>query len=66
MIRINDRDTIDWKPGMTVRDVLNAMNYAYALITVTVNGTLMQHDDYDTSQVPDNAEVNVFHLAHGG
>lgn len=57
---------LEWKSGMTVRDVLTAMGYDYPLITVTVNSSLVLHEDYDTAPVPDNAEVTVFHLAHGG
>jgi len=66
VIRVNNRDTIEWKKGMTVKDVLTAMSYDYALITVTVNNHLVPHEEYDTCPVPDNAEVGVFHLAHGG
>jgi sulfur carrier protein len=66
MLLINDRDRLDWQPGMTVRDVLNAMGYTYALITVTVNGELVPDEDYDEHAVPDGASLTVFHLAHGG
>ena len=66
MLTINNRDRIDWQPDMTVRDVLRAMDFDYALITVTVNGTLVPQEDYDTYVVPDEADVSVFHLAHGG
>jgi thiamine biosynthesis protein ThiS len=51
---------------MTVRDVLEKMKYTFSLITVTVNGELVQKIDYDTHIVPDNARVSAFHLAHGG
>ncbi len=66
MLTINNRDKVEWSEGMTVRDVLDAMGYTYVLITVTVNGTLVPKTDYDTHPVPDNAQVTVFHLAHGG
>ncbi len=66
MITINNRDKLDWKEGMTVRDILTAMNYTYKLITVTVNGTLVPKEQYDTYRVPDEAQVTVFHLSHGG
>jgi thiamine biosynthesis protein ThiS len=66
MVRVNNRDMIAWKSGMTVRDVLKAMGYDYPLITITVNDTLVPREEYDTCPVPDNAEVIVFHLAHGG
>jgi thiamine biosynthesis protein ThiS len=66
MIIVNNRDKLDWQEGMTVRDILDKMKYTFHLITVTVNGELVQKVDYDTHLVPDNADVSVFHLAHGG
>ena len=51
---------------MSVQDVLDAMRYKYRLITVTVNGELVPEEDYDTCKIPDNADVTIFHLAHGG
>ncbi len=66
MIIINNRDHLDWHEGMTVRDMLDAMGYTYALITVSVNGDLISKDDYEQAVIPDKAEVTVFHLAHGG
>lgn len=66
MVIVNNRDKVDWREGMTVRDVLRAMNYDYALITVTVNGMVVMDESYATFAVPDGADVNVFHLAHGG
>ncbi|MCK4414388.1 MAG: sulfur carrier protein ThiS [Candidatus Eisenbacteria sp.] len=66
MLTINDRDRVDWKPGMTVRDVLDAMGYSYPLITVSVNGQVVDREEYDHFPVPDGAQISVFHLAHGG
>jgi sulfur carrier protein len=66
MITINNRDTLEWKPGMTVKKILDTMGYTYSLIMVTVNGKLVDDDDYDTFQVQDNASVRVIHIHHGG
>ncbi len=66
MVRVNNRDPVEWFEGMTVTDVLNAMHYDYALITVTVNGELIDEEDWETTRIPDGAEVGLFHLAHGG
>lgn len=66
MLTINNRDRIDWRPGMTVKDVLDAMKYDYALMTVTVNEELVPEDEYALRHVPDGAEITIFHLAHGG
>lgn len=66
MITVNKKEKLKWYEGMTVQDVLEEMNYDYKLITVSVNEKLVQQEDYATYEVPDNAEVYVFHLVHGG
>lgn len=66
MVEINNRDKIEWREGMTVQDLLDTMGYSYKLITVTVDGEVIPHEDFEEHHVPDNADVNVFHLAHGG
>lgn len=66
MIIINDRDKIKWNKNMTVSDVLHTMEYEFTMITVTVNDELVSEEDYSTFLVPDNANINIFHIAHGG
>ena len=66
MILINDRDKIVWFEGMTVKDILNEMEYSYVMITVTVNDKVVIDEEYETYTVPDNAYVKLIHLCHGG
>ncbi|MBN2359952.1 MAG: sulfur carrier protein ThiS [Deltaproteobacteria bacterium] len=66
MVLVNNRDRVDWQPGMTVQDLLDKMGYSYVLITVTVDDALVAKEDYASFPVPDGAAVTVFHLAHGG
>ena len=66
MILVNNRDEVPWREGMTVQDVLDAMGFDYALITVTVDGNLVPDHDYESRKVDDGSKVGVFHLAHGG
>ncbi len=66
MVIVNNRDKVEWHEGMTVAEVLAAMNYVFGLITVHVNGVFVAKEDYDEYLVPDNAEFGAFHLAHGG
>jgi thiamine biosynthesis protein ThiS len=66
MVTINNRDKVKWHKNMTVKDLLQKMRYSYSLITVTVNGELVPKEDYEEHQIPDKADVIVFHLAHGG
>lgn len=66
MVTVNNRDPVEWREGLTVQDVLDALGYDYALITVTVNGELVAQEDYTSHLISDQAAVSVFHLAHGG
>jgi sulfur carrier protein len=66
MVLVNNRDRLDWQEGLTVQGVLDRLGYDYVLITITVNGALVAEEDYASTPVPDQAEVTVFHLAHGG
>ena len=66
MVIVNNRDRVNWHRNLSVRDLLQQMSYSYPLITVTVNGELVPKEDYEEHLIPDNAEVTVFHLAHGG
>ena len=57
---------MEWQEGMTVQRLLDALGYDYPLITTTVNGALVAQEDYASCPVPDEANVTIFHLAHGG
>ena len=65
MITIND-NKLPWKEGMTVSDALAAMKYDFAHITVTVNGKFVEPDDFDSTALPDQADMKAIHLHHGG
>jgi len=66
MITVNNRDKLEWYNNMTVQDVLDTMGYSFVLITVTVNKDLVPKENYQSYKIPDNADINVFHLFHGG
>lgn len=65
MIRVNG-DAIEWRDGMTVRDVLVARKYLFPLLIITVGDQLVPRDAYDRTTVPDHADVKVVHLMSGG
>jgi len=66
MIVVNARETVEWREGITVRGVLDALGWDYALITVTVNGAFVPPEEFDVHCVPDGARVQAIHIAHGG
>lgn len=65
MITVNG-EQVEWHEKMTVRGVLEACNYRFPLLIVTVDGHLVQRGDYDSTKVPDGADVRVVHLMSGG
>jgi thiamine biosynthesis protein ThiS len=66
MIQVNNRHEIPWQEGMTVSDVLEAMDYTYHEIVVKVNGELVRKPSYGTYEVPNGADVKAIHLIAGG
>ncbi len=65
MIQVND-EPLDWREGMTIRDVLTARNYRFPLLVVTLDGELIPRHAYDGTPVPDGAVVKIVHLMSGG
>lgn len=51
---------------MTVAELLEEMNYTYHEIIVRVDGELVPKEGYDTTTVPDGADVKAIHLIAGG
>lgn len=66
MIRVNNRDEIEWEEGLTVSDLLDRFNYTFPHIVVTINGEVVHREDYPERTIPDKADVRVIHLIAGG
>lgn len=65
MIVVNG-EPLDWSDGMTVRDVLRARRFGFPLLIVRIDGILVDRGSYDSTPVPDGADVDVLHLMSGG
>ena len=65
MIEVNGKK-LAWEEGMTVRRVLQLMNYTFPLIIVRVNGELVDNPDWDTYLIPQGATVQALHQMAGG
>lgn len=66
MVRVNQRDELEWEPGLTVARLLERMNYIYPHMVVRVNGVVVEEETYADYPIPDGAEVSVIHLIAGG
>ena len=66
MIRVNNRDEIEWEEGLTVSALLERFRYTFPHIIVKINGEVIRREEYPTRTIPDGADVWVIHLIAGG
>ncbi|HEC33419.1 MAG TPA: thiamine biosynthesis protein ThiS [Chloroflexi bacterium] len=66
MIRVNDRDEVEWEEGLTVSALLEGFRYTFPHIIVTINGEVVPLREYPIRAIPDGADVRVIHLIAGG
>ena len=66
MIRVNRTETMSWSPGLTPEKLLEERGLNQSQVTFIVNGHVVPKASYDSYEVPDDSEVNVFPLSHGG
>ncbi len=66
MIRVNNRDEIEWQEGLTVTGLLKLFRYTFPDIIVKINGKLIHREEYPTRTIPDGADVRVIHMIAGG
>lgn len=65
MITVNG-EKVEWREGMTIRDILEEMNYTFPMLVISVNGEVVLRDRWNEFRVPDGAEVKVIHMMAGG
>jgi sulfur carrier protein len=65
MIDVNG-GPMDWKDGLTVRDVIVAKHMRSPMLIVSINDTRVEPRDFDLTPVPDGAYVQMIHLLSGG
>ena len=56
----------DIQGNVTVRELLKTKGFIFPLLIVKINGTFVPREAYETTIVPENADVNVIHLMSGG
>ena len=65
MITAKGRE-LSWHEGMTVKDVLEALGYAFPLVMVRVNGEVVKKSRWTEFTVPDGASIDVQPVVAGG
>ena len=66
MIRVNNQYEVEYRPGITVQDVLDALKFSFRMIVVKVDGRVVLRKDFATTEVPDGADMQAIHLISGG
>jgi len=57
---------LEWHPGLTVRDVLDTLGYSFPSLLVRVNGMIVRRKSWESTVVPDEADVEVRPIVAGG
>ena len=65
MITVNGKE-VAYEEGMTVKRLLEIMNYTFPMIIVRVNGKLVLREDWETFVIPPDAKVQALHQIAGG
>ena len=65
-MRLNDRPYDNWHEGLTIRGVMEYMNFSWPKLVVKVNGQLVWPEDYDTVVLKENDDLKIHHLLGGG
>jgi len=66
MIRVNTQYDVEYRPGMTVQDVLDALKFSFRMIVVKIDGKVVLKNDFAATEVPDGTEMQAIHLISGG
>lgn len=65
MLLVNG-EKLEFKEGMTIKDILIAKKYSFPLLVVSVNGKHIPRENFSTVEVSDNSKIQVIHLMSGG
>lgn len=57
---------LPWQEGLVVSDALKLMNYTFKMLVVKMNGELIKRENWQTTSIPENADLKVIHLISGG
>lgn len=65
MIKVNTEES-PWRPGMTVRALLDEKLFTFRHIIVRINGEFVSEEDFEKQTIQDGDDVLVLHLMAGG
>ncbi len=57
---------LEWHEGMTVLEVLKALELNFPFVLVKVDDQIVKKSDWETFKVPDRAKVDAIPIVAGG
>ncbi len=64
MITVNNRP-MEYLEGMTIQTILDKLKYTYPVLTIRINGVLLEENARNTA-VSDGDKVEIIHPVLGG
>jgi len=65
MIKVNHRN-IDFNENMTVKSLIMDLKYSFPTLIVSVNGKLINKDNYEETAIQDGDDIRIIHPIAGG
>jgi len=61
-----DGKEMPWHEGMTVADLLKQISDSHSYAVVRINDTVISRPNFDTHQIPNQAEISLIPMIAGG
>lgn len=65
-IILNNREEFFEKDLINIKELLQAKNYTFKIITIKVNGKFIKKEEYDATFIKEGDNVAAIHLITGG
>jgi len=65
LITVNG-NKMEWRPGLTIEQVLKNLSDIFPIIVVKVNGKPVSKKEFKTFEIPNNADIATIEIIAGG
>ena len=57
---------VKWVENETVTMLLKRIKYSFPLVVVKINGNIVSKEDFNTTYIPDQAQITIIDVVSGG
>lgn len=57
---------VKWVENETVTMLLKRIKYSFPLVVVKINGNIVSKEDFNTTYIPDQAQITIIDIISGG